>query len=99
MSLHFLNDSRSGQHYPLSLITLFVEISASHRYADHRHEIKYFNSQDVEKIVLRSQNQTVTDDAVEINLCLREVVISNKYCADFDSAFCLILRRFGYWVC
>jgi hypothetical protein len=83
----------------VSLITPPVVTHASHSYADHRLAIKCLNLEREEKIVFGGQNQTVTEDAVEINFSLTEVAISNEHCADFEAACCLILRRFGYRVC
>jgi hypothetical protein len=37
-----------------------------------------------EKTVFNSQNQTVTEDAVEINFSLPEFAISNEDCADLE---------------
>jgi hypothetical protein len=83
----------------VSLVTPPVVTNASHSYADHRLALKCLNLEREEKTVFGGQNQTVTEDAVEINFSLTEVAISNEHCADFEAACCLILRRFGYRVC
>jgi hypothetical protein len=67
----------SSRDYLVSLGTLVIVTNASHSYADHRHETKGLNLQGAEKNRFQWQNQTVTEDAVEINLSLTDAAISN----------------------